>query len=357
MPRVPYGNGYDPYGGGGAGGGVRVGWSEDRRSAYLYDEGNNVIGRWIAGRPDISTFDPFTYGYGQGQSAQGGSIYDVWSRGSGYGYGDDPYGGGDAGGYYNDPDRMAWDEYVRQFNLTHEESVALREQYQRHHDEQMAFNQRQLEQAMEIAKMQIASTEGMQKYEWEQRFKQLEQEHQYAVEYLQMDWAEKHKALDKELGMRLREIQGRERITAAETWARPFDYLAYNRWMMGEQAATTESGLPVGAPGWQTGIPEEATVGAGAVATGGADPYGQQLAAGGRIQEFGAWGGPTGPVGGTPWVSPHKANVAEFSRMPLQAQEMQYARWRQRGIMPGTAQQAMYAAAPVGTAPAQVRYG
>lgn len=335
---------------------MRVGWSEDGRTAYLYDENNNVIGRWAQGRPDVSTFDPFTYGYGMGQSAQGGNIYDVWSRGSGYGYGADPYGdpGGNAGGFLQDPDKLAWDEYIRQFELTYEQAEALREQAQRHFDAQMEFNERQLAQAMEIAQMQIASTEGMQKYEWEQRFKQLEQEHKYAVEYLHLDWAERHKALDKELGMRLREIQGRERMAAAETWARPFDYLAYNKWMLGEQAATTESGLPVGAPEWQTGDPAQA-VGPGGVPTG--DPYGQKLAAGGRIQEFGAWGGPTGPVEGTPWISPHKVNVSQFAYMPGQAQEMAYARWRHRGIMPGSAQQAMYAAAPTGGAGGAPGYG
>lgn len=332
--------------------GERVTWSEDGASAYLIDEYGTFVGRWFRDRPDMSTFDPFAYqyggGYGYGQDAGTPAyMYDVWQGG----------GGGDAGGYYQDPDRLAWDEFVRQFNLTHEESVAMREQYQQQHDADMAQRERELAQELEIARMNIDASEGMQKYEWEQRFRQLEQEHQYAVQYLQMDWAEKHKALDKELGMRLREIQGRERMAAAETWARPFDYLAYSKWMAGEPAATTASGLPVGAPGWQTGEPEPATVGAGAVATGGADPYGQRLAAGGRIQEFGAWGGPTGPVGGTPWVAPHKASVTQFTAMPLQAQEMAYARWRQRGIMPETAQQAMYAAAPTGTAPAQVRYG
>lgn len=328
---------------------MRVGWSEDGRSAYLYDEGNNVVGRWHQGRPDISTFDPFSYGYGQGQAAQGGSIYDVWSQGGGGGGG---Y--GDPGGYYQDPDRLAWDEFVRQFNLTHEEAVAAREQLQRQHDDRMAEEARRLaaEIAMERERMQHET--GLERLRSELRIQELGVQHQYAVEYLQLDWAQRHKEVDKQLAMRLREIQGQERMAAAETWWRPIDYGAYAKWAAGEHAATTESGLPVGAPEWQTGLPAEA-VGAGGVPTG--DPYGQKIAAGGRIQEFGAWGGPKTPVMGTPWTSPHKVNVSQFANVPYDMREMAYGRWRHRGISKEMAQQSMYAAAPVGTAPAQVRYG
>lgn len=322
---------------------MRVTWSDDGSAAYLIDERGNIVGKWFRDHPQYNTFDPATYTYGQGYGYQAPGqqqsyMYDAWQGGGG---------GGDAGGYYQDPDRLAWDEFVRQFNLTHEEGVAAREQLQQQFDEQMELNRQQLEQQLMIERERMQHETGLERLRSENRIRELEVQHQYAVQYLQLDWAERHKELDKTLAMRLREIQGQERMAAAETWARPFDYLAYNRWMAGQPAATTEEGLPVGAPTWQTGEPAEA-VGVGPVPT--TDIYGQKLAAGGRIQEFGAWGGPTTPVGGTPWISPHKANVAQFSAMPAQAQEMAYARWRQRGIMPETAQQAMYAAAPTGTA-------
>lgn len=173
-----------------------------------------------------------------------------------------------------------------------------------------------------------------------------------------MDNASREHIADEDLGMRLQEMQSRERITAAETWQNPIDYLAYNRWMLGQQASTTESGLPVGAPGWNTGQPEAATVGTGPVATGGADVYGQALAAGQRIPEFNAWGGPTTDVAGTPWQAPHETNLTQFQNLPWQAQQMAYSRWLQQGgIRPETAQQIMTAAAPTGSAKSVVAYG
>jgi hypothetical protein len=149
--------------------------------------------------------------------------------------------------------------------------------------------------------------------------------------------------------MRLREIEGQERITAAERWWRPMDYGAYAAWMAGQQARTTESGLPVGAPEFQTGLPAQATAGTGTTVPTG-DVYGAQLAGGGRIAEFGAWGGPTTPVLGTPWVAPHQTNLSQFANAPDTAQQMAYARWRQRGLSPEDVNRAMTAAAPTGTA-------
>ena len=179
-----------------------------------------------------------------------------------------------------------------------------------------------------------------------------------ALRIAQLDVASREHIADEDLGMRLQEMQSRERITAVETWQNPIDYLAYNKWMSGQQASTTESGLPVGAPGWNTGQPEAATVGTGPVATGGADVYGQALAAGQRIPEFNAWGGPTTPVAGTPWIAPHETNLTQFSNLPYQAQQMAYSRWlKQGGIRPETAQQIMTAAAPTGSAKSVVAYG
>jgi len=98
-------------------------------------------------------------------------------------------------------------------------------------------------------------------------------------------------------------------------------------------------------------------VGTGPVATGGADVYGQALAAGQRIPEFNAWGGPTTDVAGTPWQAPHETNITQFSNLPNQAQQMVYARWRQRGITPESALGIMTAAAPTGSAKSVVAYG
>lgn len=329
--------------------GERITWSQDGSAAYRIDERGNIADRWIKGRPDLSTFDPFAYQYGGGYSYGQNDptpayMYDVWQGGGA--------GGGTAGGgdFYYPPDRTELDLAFDALDLEYTDRQRAREENRRQFDERLQLDARRLEQEIAIARERMQHETGLERQRSESRLRELEAQYGYDRQLMQLDWSERQKLADKELAMRLREIQGQERMAAAETWARPIDYLAYSRWMAGQPAATTESGLPVGAPGWQTGEPEPATVGAGAVATGGADIYGQQLAGGGRIQEFGAWGGPTTPVGGTPWISPHKANVAQFSAMPLQAQEMAYARWRQRGIMPETAQQAMYAAAPTGTA-------
>ena len=322
---------------------MQVTWSDDGTAAYLIDERGNITGRWFRDRPGMSTFDPNTYTYGGGygyQDPEQGQawMYDAWQ------------GGGGNGGFLQDEGRLEYDEGVRQWELDYAEKVKAREQLQQQADAYIAQDARRLEQELILAREQMTHETGLERLRSENRIREMEIQHGWDVQYLQLDYAERHKILDKEIAFAREEMQSRERITAAETWARPIDYLAYNRWMAGQPAATTESGLPVGAPGWDTGVPEPATVGTGAVATGGADPYGQQLAGGGRIQEFGAWGGPTGPVGGTPWVAPHQANLSQFANMPQQAQEMAYARWRQRGITPESAQQAMYASAPTGTA-------
>ena len=133
---------------------MKVTWSDDGAAAYLIDDNNNIVGRWFRDRPEMSNFDPATYEYGQGYNYQGPGqdkswMYDVWQ------------GGGDAGGYYQDPDRMAWDEFVRQFNLTHEETVALREQYQSQHDDLMAAEAARLAQELQLAREQMAHETGL----------------------------------------------------------------------------------------------------------------------------------------------------------------------------------------------------
>ncbi len=359
-------------------------WSTDRNSAYLVNPQGQTVGKWFRGNPGASTFDISQYQLGRGfpQTWQGQSFtsFEV-VRGPGVepsgayyatdGGGATPmptgYGGVGAGGGATVPatagagEGYVYPEWYTELyealtglGLSYAEAQAAREENRRQFDEDLQYRTWATGQEIAVAREQIASTEGMQKYDWQMRLQELERQQAHDIQMLQMDWTERHKAADKELAMRLREIQGQERITAAERWARPIDYLAYNRWMLGQQAATTEEGLPVGAPVFQTGEPAKA-VGAGPVPT--ADIYGQKLAAGGRIQEFGAWGGPTTPVDGTPWIAPHKTPLTSWSVMPGQAQQMAYARWRKRGIMPETAEQAIYAAAPTGTARGVVAYG
>lgn len=339
--------------------GNRVTWAEDGSAAYLIDASNNVIGRWFRDRPDMNTFDPSTYGYGggYGYQAPGQSpsfMYDAWA-GGGAGKGAKVAGAGDAGGYYQDPDRMAWDEFVRQFNLTFEESRALREQYQQQFDQDMVLREKDLAQRLQELRMSIESSEGMQRYKWEQEFKMVEQQHQNSIAYLQMDWTERHKALDKELGVRLQEMWSGERLAAAQMAAQPINYRMYEHWMAGLGGQADPSGLPAGAPAFQTGPGMEGAVVPGTAP--GASPYAQAYATGARVPEFQAYGGPTTPVGGEPWVSPHKVNLTQFLASPLQSQEMQYGRWRERGFMPYTAEQQMYAAAPTGTARSDIGYG
>lgn len=317
---------------------MRVTWSDDGSAAYLIDENNRVVGKWFRDRPEKSTFDPATYTYGQGYGYQAPGqqqswMYDAWRGGSGA--------AGDAGGYYQDPDRLAWDEFVRQFNLTHEEGVAAREQIQQRHDEQIALDERRLAADIAMTREQIAATTGDIRLQHQNRLVELERQHQYDVQYLQLDWAERHKALDKELGVRLQEMWSGERLAAAELGAKPINYRVYERWLAGLGGRADPSGLPAGVPAFQTGPGMEGAVVGGEAP--GPSPYAQAYATGQRIPEFQAWGGPAG-------LDPHKVNLTQFLASPLQSQEMQYGRWREKGLMPYTAEQRMRAAAPTGTA-------
>ena len=341
---------------------TRIMWAADQASAFLVDDKGNYVGKWYANHPELSNFDPFTYGGGPGTYGAGGGT----PIGGGYGgQGGYIYGQGGAGGpTYHDPAVMDYEEWVRQFNLTDADRDAAAAEVHRQFDERLALDRARLEQELRQTQMEIASAEGMQRERLAAELQRIQMQIASNESIANLDRASREKLAEADIMQRVREMQSRERLAAAETWANPQDYLAYAKWMSGQQAMTTESGLPVGAPGWDTGLPgatpgqpEAATVGAGGVATGGADVYGQQLAAGGRIQEFGAWGGPTSPVAGTAWVAPHQANLTQFANQPLQAQQMAYARWRQRGITPETAQQMMYAAAPTGTARGVTAYG
>lgn len=325
---------------------MRVTWSDDGTAAYLIDEGGNVVGRWFRDRPELSTFDPATYTYGQGYGYQGPGqgqswMYDAWQGGGG---------GGDAGGYYQDPDRLAYDEGVRRWNLTHEEKVADREQLQEHFDREMAFYERELAQNLQVERERMAHETGLERLRSENRIRELEVEHRLSVEYLQLDWTERHKALDKELAQMDREMWSRERIEAATRGAQPINFPIYERWLAGLGGRADPSGLPTGAPLFQTGPGMEGAVAGGDVA--GVSPYAQAYATGQRIPEFQAYGRPGATVGvsGQPWVDPHKVNLTQFLGSPLQSQELQYARWREGGLMPYTSEQRMRAAAPTGTA-------
>jgi hypothetical protein len=329
---------------------MRVGWTTDRTAAYLYDDSGNVTARWISGRPDLSTFNPQDYptagaatpAYGGGTAAAptGGTTGTITPT-----------------GFYEDPELIQVKAQIAQWGITNTQVDEAAAENRRQFDQDLAYRQQALAQEAAIAREQIAATTGNIRLEWENRLRQTEMQIASNEQIANLDRGSREKIADKEFATRIQEMMSRERITAAQTWANPIDYLAYNKWMSGQQAMTTESGLPVGAPEFQTGQPAAATVGAGGVATGGADVYGQQLAAGGRMPSFSAWGGPTTPVGGTPWVAPAQTNLTQFANMPNQAQQMAYARWRQRGVTPETANQFMTAAAPTGTAGRVTRYG
>jgi len=322
---------------------MRVTWSDDGSAAYLIDENNRIVGRWFRDRPEMNTFDPATYTYGQGYGYQAPGqqqswMYDAWQGG----------GNGDAGGYYQDPERLFWDQIMDEFRLTRAEAIALREENARQHDEEMQRLRWTTEQEMIIERERMAATTGDIRLQHQNRLAELEQQHQYAVEYLQLDWVERHKAADKELGVRLQEMWSGERLAAAQMGAQPINYRVYERWLAGLGGRADPSGLPASAPAFQTGPGMEGAVVPGEAP--GPSPYAQAYATGQRIPEFQAYGGPTTPVGGEPWVSPHKTQLGPFLASPLQSQEMQYARWRERGFMPYTAEQQMRAAAPTGTA-------
>jgi hypothetical protein len=355
-------------------------WSKDKATAYLVDEGGTVLARWFKGNPGASTFDLTQYQLGRGTPQNGWTSFEI-VRGPGVapspayyetapgvggatalpsGYAAGTSGGvatptETGGGYYQDYERMTFDELVREFNLKEDEVVAARKEYARQWDEDLQLRTRQLEQDMETTKMQIASSEGMQKYDWEQKFKELAQEHANAVELQNLDWEQKQILADKQLAMDLKQILSNERIQAAQIAAQPINYRVYEQWLAGLPAYAHESGLPAGAPLWLTETGEEGGTVPGAEP--GTSPYAAAYASGARIPEFQEWGGSTEPVGGEPWVSPYQVNLTQFALSPEQSQQMAYARWRERGILPETAKQQMYAAAPVGTAPKVVAYG
>jgi hypothetical protein len=340
----------------------RIAWAANGDEAYLYDANGQLIGRWFRNRPELNTFDPFTYGGGlETYGAYGGTP----AGGAGQaGYVYDTGGDGGGGGYYQDPDRLDFDEMCREYNLDWQQRQDAAAEAHRQFDERLAFDRQQLEQQLRQIQMEIASSEGMQRERLAAELQRLQMEIESNERIANLDRASREKIAEADIVQRVREMQSKERITAAETWANPIDTDAYLRWMSGQQAMTTESGLPVGAPGWDTGLPgatpgqpETATVGTGAVATGQGNVYGKQLAAGGRIQEFGAWGGPTTPVFGTPWTAPHQVNLTQFANSPYSAQQRLYSDWRTRGLYPQDVNQAMVAAAPTGTAKSVTAYG
>ncbi|KPJ51413.1 MAG: hypothetical protein AMJ38_00490, partial [Dehalococcoidia bacterium DG_22] len=249
----------------------------------------------------------------------------------------------------------AWDEFVRQFNLTHEESAAAREQLQQQFDQQMAFNERELAQRLEELRMELEHAAGLQRERLEHEWRRLQEEHRQAVEYLQLDWAERHKALDKELGVRLQEMWSQERLAAAQMAAQPINYRIYEQWLAGLGGEAHPSGLPAGAPMFQTGPGQQGQVVPGEQP--GVSPYAQAYATGQRVPEFGPWGGETTPIGGQPWVAPKDVNLSQFLSSPWLSQQMAYGRWRERGLFPEDVQRQMYAAAPVGTATGVVGRG
>lgn len=258
--------------------------------------------------------------------------------------------------YYYDEGLGELYEILTSLGFNYAEMQAARDEFARQFDEELAFRYYQADSIARSGVQQASIGAGATQFAALEATRRAEIEAANALRIAELNNATQRYIADKEFEIRLKEILSNERISAADIWSQPIDYLAYNRWMLDYNAMTTESGLPVGAPGWHTGEPEVATVGTGDVATGGVDVYGQALAEGQRIPAFNAWAGPTTPVEGTPWVSPHQVNVEQFSLMPQQAQEMAFARWRRRGIVPESAQQAMLAAAPTGTAQA-VGYG
>jgi len=333
----------------------RLVWNEDGTAAYLVDERGNYVGKWFKNHPELSTFTPDVSNLASPTSVA------APPRGGQTGYISEVTTGTSAGGTYHDPERVTqeWLEYT--WGVEHADADALVEQNRIEFLETLnatiEASKRAAASAQATANTAAAAGNEQARIQAEGQAEVARINGENALAIARLDRASIEHIADEDMAMRLQEMQSRERITAAETWANPIDYLAYNKWMSGQQASTTESGLPVGAPGWNTGQPEAATVGTGPVATGGADVYGQALAAGQRIPEFNAWGGPTTPVGGTPWQAPHETNLTQFTNMPWQAQQMAYARWRERGIFPETAQQIMTAAAPTGSAKSVVAYG
>lgn len=245
---------------------------------------------------------------------------------------------GDGGSYYDEGLGMLF-EMLTSLGFNYAEMQAAREEFARQFDLDLAFKYHQANAILQAAG--ISAGGGVA---------QAEIQAANALEIARMNNATNRYIADKEFEIRLKEMLSGERISAAEIWGKPIDYLCYNRWMLDYEAMTTESGLPVGAPGWATGEPEPAAVGTGAPATGGVDVYGQAMAEGVPIPAFNAWAGPTDPIEGTPWLAPHEMNVTQFNLTPDQARQMAFGRWRHRGITPETAQQAMLAAAPLGSA-------
>jgi len=334
----------------------RVTWNADSTAAYLVDANGKIIGQWFKNHPELNTFDPSQYGYAPPTAVA------APPRGGQTGFTSEVTQGTSGGGYQYGKETTDAYGTLLEIGYTHADAQATLEENRYEFDKRLAADI-QMNKAAEAganARAAAAAAAGNEqaRIQAEGQAEVARINGANALQIAQLDNASREHIADEDMVMRLREMQSRERITAAETWQNPIDYLAYNKWMSGQQASTTESGLPVGAPGWNTGQPEAATVGTGPVATGGADVYGQALAAGQRIPEFNAWGGPTTDVAGTPWKAPHETNLTQFSNLPYQAQQMAYARWLQQGgIRPESAQQIMTAAAPTGSAKSVVAYG
>lgn len=284
---------------------------------------------------------------------RGGGIDVSRPSGGGLSIGGQPV-GGNGDGYYYDPEMGNLYYMLTSLGFNHAEAQQAIAENARQFDLGLEYDYYNSKQAASTARAVAASSSGATRYASEEATRRAEIQAANALQIAQLDNASRERIATMDMETRLKEMMSRERITAAETWSQPIHYLAYNKWMAGQGAATTESGLPIGAPEFHTGAPA-AAYGEGPIVS--SDIYGERLMGGGRMSEFGAWGGETGPVDGTPWKPPHQTNLTNFLRMPLQAQEMAYARSRRRGLMPETSQQLMRAAAPIGSAKGVVSYG
>jgi len=332
----------------------RVTWNADSTAAYLVDANGKIIGQWFKNHPELNTFDPSQYGYAPPTAVA------APPRGGQTGFTSEVTQGTSGGGYQYGKETTDAYGTLLEIGYTHADAQATLEENRYEFDKRLAADI-QMNKAAEAganARAAAAAAAGNEqaRIQAEGQAEVARINGANALQIAQLDNASREHIADEDMVMRLREMQSRERITAAETWANPIDYLAYNKWMSGQQALTNESGLPMGAQPFDTGLPQGGTVGTGEAAT--TDVYGQQLGAGGRVAEFGVWGGPTPTISGVPWRMPEQTNLTQFLATPDQAQQMAFARWRQGGGMtPETAQQRMLAAAPRGTAKAVVAYG
>lgn len=332
----------------------RVTWNADSTAAYLVDATGKIIGQWFKNHPELNTFDPSQYGYAPPTAVA------APPRGGETGYTSQVSQGTSTagGGFYFDPDKTELDLEFDKLDLDYADREKVRDANRYEFDKQLAADiaANKAAEAGANARAASAAAAGMEQArisaEGQAEVARINGENMARV--AAMDNASLEHIADEDLVMRLKEMQSREREWAATTAAQPINYRVYENWLASQPGQADVSGLPAGAPLWDTGA---GTTGVAGGTTPTADVYGQQLAAGQRVPEFNAWGGPTTDVGGTPWQAPHETNLTQFSNMPWQAQQMAYARWRERGIFPETAQQIMTAAAPTGSAKNVVAYG